>query len=59
MEINMEMLAVALISVIVGCFIGFKACSKNRQEERVEVKVPVPTPIELPDNIILWIEVDK
>lgn len=59
MEINMQMLAVALISVMVGYFIGFKVCSKNRQEKTIEVKVPVPTPIELPNNIILWIEVDK
>ena len=55
----MQMLAVALISVMVGYFIGFKVCSTNRQEKTIEVKVPVSTPIELPNNIILWIEVDK
>ena len=53
----MEVYLFFLISFLCGCFFGYMG--EKKRTKTIVVKVPVPTPIELPNNIILWIEVDK
>ena len=46
------------VAIVVGLLIGYFIASKTEKKKVIEVRVP--TPIELPNNIILWIEgVDK
>ena len=49
------------VAIVVGLLIGYFIASKTEKKKKKKViEVRVPTPIELPNNIVLWIEgVDK